>query len=348
MSESKETRRGLFDRRELMKYGAFLGTIAAGAAGAGGADAAETKIIHVNEASRLKRSPKKYTMKKSINLWAFPYPDRMGLGECFELAKRAGFDAVEVNFNLEGDLSPQSSEQDLKRIRAMAERAGIAISGVCTFLYWPYPFSANDEAVRTDAISLARKMIWTAHHLGTDNLLVVAGAVCIPWIKDAEKVSFTDCDKRTRAAVGALIPDAEKHGVSLNIENIFVNGYLMSPTDMIEFVDSFDHPLVNVHFDTGNIMQFQYPEDWIGLLGKRIKNTHLKEFTKKGTDYTLEGFRPLLDGTTDWPAVMEAFQSIGYEGYLTFEYFHPYAHYPEALAYHTSDALDRLLGRAEA
>ena len=53
-------------------------------------------------------------------------------------------------------------------------------------------------------------------------------------------------------------------------------------------------------------------------------DVHLKEFTKKGTDYSLETFRPLLDGTTDWPAVIEAFDQTGYRGYLTFEYFHPY------------------------
>ena len=29
----------------------------------------------------------------------------------------------------------------------------------------------------------------------------------------------------------------------------------------------------------------------------------------------------------------------------TFEYFHPYAHYPEALIFQTSDSLDRMLGR---
>ncbi len=92
-------------------------------------------------------------------------------------------------------------------------------------------------------------------------------------------------------------------------------------------------------------MLFQFPEHWIPILGDRIKNVHLKEFTKKGTDHSLETFRPLLDGTTNWPAVIEAFDKVGYRGYLTFEYFHPYPHYPEALIYQTSDSLDRMLGR---
>ena len=93
-------------------------------------------------------------------------------------------------------------------------------------------------------------------------------------------------------------------------------------------------------------MLFQFPEHWIRILGRRIRNVHLKEFTKKGTDHSLETFRPLLDGTTNWPAVIEAFDETGYDGYLTFEYFHPYPHYPEALVYQTSDSLNRMLGRS--
>jgi hexulose-6-phosphate isomerase len=42
---------------------------------------------------------------------------------------------------------------------------------------------------------------------------------------------------------------------------------------------------------------------------------------------------------------MEALAEIDYQGYATFEYFHPFIHYPEALVYQTSDSLDRILGR---
>jgi hexulose-6-phosphate isomerase len=94
-----------------------------------------------------------------------------------------------------------------------------------------------------------------------------------------------------------------------------------------------------------NIMLFQFPEYWIPILGSRIRNVHFKEFSKKGTDHSLDSFRTLLDGTTNWPAVMEAMAAVGYSGYVTFEYFHPFVHYPEALIFQTSDALDRILGK---
>ena len=51
---------------------------------------------------------KRYDLKKSINLWAFPYPQKMTLVECLQLAKDAGFDGIELNYDLESDLSPRA------------------------------------------------------------------------------------------------------------------------------------------------------------------------------------------------------------------------------------------------
>ena len=291
------------------------------------------------------RAPRRYDMQKSINLWAFPYPEKMTLEQCLQLAKDAGFDGIELNCDLDNDLSPKAGTKELHAIRKTAEKIGIAISGLCSFLFWPFPLTSNDPEKRSRALELASKMTQAAHDLGTENLLVVPGAVHIPWRSDYQPVPNDVCDRRAREAIGKLLPAAEKLGVFMNIENIFFNGYLMTPGEMIAFCDSFQSDHLRVHFDTGNIMMFQFPEHWISILGARIKNVHLKEFTKKGTDYSLESFRPLLDGTTDWPAVIETFENIGYRGYLTFEYFHPYPHYPEALVYQTSDSLDRMLGR---
>src|SRR5712692_2308977 len=290
-------------------------------------------------------SAKRYDMKKSINLWAFPYPGRMSLKECLQLAKDAGFDGIELNYDLENDLSPKAGTREYQAIRKTTDDIGIAISGLCSFLYWPYSLTSNDAGTRTRGLELATKMLHAAHDLGIENVLVVPGAVHIPWLKDHDPVPNDVCDRRAREAVSRLVPLAEKLGVTLNIENIFFNGYLLTAAEMNAFVDSFKSNHVHVHFDTGNIMLFQFPEHWVPILGNRIKNIHFKEFTKKGTDHSLESFRPLLDGTTDWPAVVEALDKIGYRGYVTFEYFHPFPHYPEALIYQTSDALDRILGR---
>ena len=319
-----------------------IGSLLAGAAFAAAGDAAAAPMPGSAQTSVPR---KRYDMKKSINLWAFPYPQKMTLAQCLQLARDAGFDGIELNYDLESDLSPRSGTREFQEIRRTAEKIGIAISGLCSFLFWPYPLTSNDTAKRSRGLELAGRMAQAAHDLGTSNLLVVPGAVHIPWRDDHEPVRNDVCDQRAREAVGSLVKSAEKLKVFLNIENIFFNGYLMSPMEMNAFVDSFSSAHVRVHFDTGNIMLFQHPEHWIEILGKRIGNTHFKEFTKKGTDHSLESFRPLLDGTTNWPAVMDALDATGYRGYCTFEYFHPYQHYPEALVYQTADSLDRILGR---
>lgn len=329
-------------RRELLAYTAAFGT--AFLAGQGlikPAEADETKPDP--KPARVK--PQRYEMKKSINLWAFPYPGKMSLKECFALAKDAGFDGVEINFALEGEFSAESSAAEIKGVGELAKQAGIAISGVCSFLFWPYSMTHNDLQRRKKGIELARKMIEAARLLGTENLLVVPGAVYAPWLEGFDPVPNDVCDARAREAVRTLLPEAEKAGVSINIENIFANGFLFSPQEMVEFVDSFKSKHVQIHFDTGNIMQYQFPEHWVPVLGKRIKNIHFKEWDKRTHEFNLHTFRTLLDGTTNWPAVIESLDKIGYRGYLTFEYFHPFNHYPEALVYQSSDALDWMLGR---
>jgi hexulose-6-phosphate isomerase len=321
---------------------------AAGGATAFGLHPAQSALQADHRGDARKASPKRYRMKKSINLWAFPYPARMTLRECLQLAKDAGFDGIELNYDLDNDLSPKTESGHYRTIRKLAEEIGIAISGLCSFLYWPYSLTDNDPARRARGLELARLMIEAAHELGTDNLLTIAGSTYIPWIPEREPVPIDVCDRRAREAIGQLLRLAEKRGIYLNIENIVFNGYLTTPAEMNTFVDSFGSKHVQVHFDTGNVMLFQFPEHWAPILGRRIKNVHFKEFSKKGTDHTLESFRTLLDGTTNWPAVMEALEGTGYEGYVTFEYFHPFLHYPEALIEQSSDALDRILGRAPA
>ena len=333
---------GPLGRRELLAYtGAFGAAFLAGQGLLSSADAADD----VAAKPAAGKPGKRYDMKKSINMWAFPYPKPMSLKECFQLAKDAGFDGIEINFALEGEFSYESSDAELAAVGKLARDVGIAISGVCSFLFWPYALTQNDEERRKKGLAIAKRMIDAARLVGTENLLVVPGAVYIPWLPEAEPVPNDVCDARAKEAIRGLVPLAEKAGIYLNMENIFTNGYLYSPQEMVAFVDGFQSKHVQVHFDTGNIMQYQFPEHWIAILGKRTKNVHLKEWDKRTHEFNLHTFRTLLDGTTNWPAVIEAFDKVGYRGYLTFEYFHPFAHYPEALIYQTSDALDRMLGR---
>src|SRR4051812_5415990 len=169
-------------------------------------------------------------MKKSINLWAFPYPDRMTLRECLQLARDAGFDGIELNYDLENDLSPRATAKDYRALRKTADKIGIAISGLCSFLYWPYSLTSNNAAQRKRGLELATLMIRAAHEVGVENLLVAPGAAHTPWTGDHAPAPNDVCDRRARQAIAQLVPLAEKLGVYLNIENIFFKGLPLQAT----------------------------------------------------------------------------------------------------------------------
>jgi hexulose-6-phosphate isomerase len=333
--------RGGLSRREMISYSSAFGPAFIAAQGLSAMGHEDSSGSPSKEESPRRR----YDMKKSINFWALPYPQKMTFKRCCELCKEAGFEGVEVNYALEGDLSPEASDAHIRDCGKIARDLGLEISGVCSFLFWPYSLTHEDAERRSKGLYLAIRMIKAARLLGTENLLIVPGATYIPWLEDVAPVPHDVCERRAKEAMRTLIGEAEKSNVYLNVENIFTNGFLHSPQEMVQFVDGFKSDRVRVHFDTGNIMLYHFPEHWIPLLGKRIKNIHLKEYSKKMHEFNLNTFRPLLDGTTNWPAVLDALEAVGYRGYLTFEYFNPFPHYPEALVFQTSDALDRMLGR---
>ncbi len=140
-------------RREMLaRSAAFL----AAPAMLGGAAQSTQKPV------RPRASARRYDMKKSINLWAFPYPGQWTLKECLQISKDAGFDGVELNFDIKGEFSAESTDSQIREIGELARKVGIAISGVCSFLFWPYPLTANDPEKRKKAMELGSRMIEAA------------------------------------------------------------------------------------------------------------------------------------------------------------------------------------------
>ena len=90
-----------FSRRQMLSYAAFSSAAVAGtSSSAHSSDSQPPSPEAVPE-------KKKYRMRKSINQWAFPYPEKMSLADCLLLAKAAGFDGIELNYDLDNDLSPK-------------------------------------------------------------------------------------------------------------------------------------------------------------------------------------------------------------------------------------------------
>jgi L-ribulose-5-phosphate 3-epimerase len=114
------------------------------------------------------------------------------------------------------------------------------------------------------------------------------------------------------------------------------NMLLLSPLELRDFLDKVGSPRVGSYFDVGNAVASGYPEQWIKILGSRIARVHFKDFKRDVA--TLDGFCDLLDGDTDYPAVMMALREVGYDGPVTAEFFDSEANLPKISA-----AMDRIL-----
>ena len=203
-----------------------------------------------------------------------------------------------------------------------AEKHGLEISGVASGESWTTSPTANDEDVREKIIDFTQKALQVSHWLGSDAYLFVPGAVEVFFLPDAEVIPYDVCYQRASEAISQLVPVAEKLGVAIAVENVW-NKFLLSPLEMREFIDNFNTSQVGVYFDVGNVLLTGYPDQWIRILGSRIKRVHIKDF--KRSVGTADGFVDLLEGDVDFDAIKKALTEINYDGYVTAEMI-PYVH----------------------
>lgn len=268
-------------------------------------------------------------MKKGISIWSFAETD---LEKCFALAKDAGFDGVELALDKTGAVSLESTKEDLEKVKAMANAAGIELYSVASLLYWEKSYIDNDENVRREAVEITKKHLEAASILGCESILVVPGAV-------SENISYDMAYDRCFEALKELAPVAEKYKVELCVENVW-NKFLLSPLEMRDLIDKVNSDYVGAYFDVGNILLTGFPEQWIKILGSRIKKVHFKDY-KCGVG-SLDGFVDILGGDVNYIAVMKAFAEVGYDGWATAEMLPPYKLFPETILYNTSNAMDKI------
>jgi L-ribulose-5-phosphate 3-epimerase len=257
-------------------------------------------------------------MKTSMSYWCLQggLEGQKPIAEAIQEVKDLGFDAIELAIQSSGVLTPEISEQECREIVTLAHKTGLEISSLASGESWGSSPTASSPAVRQKIIDFTRKSLQVANWLGADAYLFVPGAVDVFFDPYAEVVAYDVCYDRAHEAVSALLPTAEAQGVAVCIENVW-NKFLLSPLEMKSFIDSFSSSQVGSYFDVGNVLAFGYPDQWIRILGKRIRRVHIKDY--KIAAGGADGFCDLLEGDVNFPAIKQALAEIGYDGYVTAE-----------------------------
>jgi L-ribulose-5-phosphate 3-epimerase len=215
----------------------------------------------------------------------------------FELLKEAGFAGVEL-------ISPNTFDRD--EVLRARDKTGLVIHGVSGGRHWKDTLSDPDPAVVERGLAAIRQELEDCKAYGGTTVLLVPAVV-------NKDVSYRDAYTRSQANIRKILPDAERAGIKIAIEEVW-NKFLLSPPEFARYIDEFDSPWIGAYFDVGNVVEYGYPQEWIRELGKRILKVHIKEYAKpKRFSYALG------EGEIDWAAVRQALREIGYDGWISAE-----------------------------
>ncbi len=263
-----------------------------------------------------------------LNTFGGPTANKLSLKEKFQMLRDAGFHGVEVQSG--------RTQQEVLEAR---DAAGLQIPSVVLATHWTHPLTDPNPGKRQVSVDGLKQALRDAKAFGASSVLLVPGVV-------NKEVSYADAYERSVTEIKKCVGVAEEVGVAIAIENVW-NQFLMSPLEAAHYVDSFKSPMVKWHLDIGNLVNTAWPEHWVRSLGPRIAKIHVKEFsrklrTEKGLNAGWEV--ELMQGDSDWPAVMAALDEVKYTGWLITEQRRPDPNMSDAdFLAHLSKKLDQIL-----
>jgi len=234
-------------------------------------------------------------------------PRAWSFAETLDKARNAGYEALEVVCTDAGDITMNTSKDDLKRLSDLAVAQGIELVSLCPQTSTSSNIMLNDPISRKENTAAAMRLLQVTADLGIGTMLYVPGVV-------DSNTAYDDAYRNSLSVLKwELAPFAEDIGVTIAIEYVW-NKFLLSPMEFAEYVDEVESPNVGLFFDTGNMVVFGFPEQWIKINGYRVKMVHFKDFRRDGYAWP-----PLLQGDVDFPAVMRELRAIDYDDALLSE-----------------------------
>jgi L-ribulose-5-phosphate 3-epimerase len=251
-------------------------------------------------------APKKRALKKAVNLGMIKGGKDLSLPDRFLMARDAGFTGIELNLP-DDALSVEGIQ------KAMAA-SGMELAGIICTPHWKFPLSDPDPAKREQTVRGLQLALRQGGELGCSRVLLVPGVV-------SEAVDYGQCWSRSIEGIRRCVETAELAKCHIAIENVW-NQFILNPVEAVRYVDEINSPWVGWHFDIGNCVVNSWPEHWPRILGKRLRNLHIKEFSRKKAkeEGLWKGFGVELgEGDVNWAAVMKSVDEAGYEGYAIAE-----------------------------
>ena len=237
---------------------------------------------------RVEAATKRPRFKVGVTDWNLKLENKV---EAIALAKRLGFDGVQVSLGKGKDLLPLADPALQREYLSESKRVGLPLASVCLEVL-------HVNGLKNDP--LARR--WVADSIPNARARGVK-VVLLPFFGKQKLETHAEMDA-VGDALRELAPAAEKAGVILGLEDT------ISARDNVRIMERSQSPAVLTYYDVGNSTRngFDVVEEirWLGAA--RICEVHLKD----NPHY-------LGKGTIDFPAVVSALADIGFDKWAQLE-----------------------------
>lgn len=275
-------------------------------------------------------------MKTSVSF--FTFSKQVDILEACRQVKDAGYDGVELCLSLDGQINMRTASTEIAKLRCIIEDMELSISSIGAWNNWSYNIASPDRKIAAMAIDVVKREIEIASMLGTDTILLVPGWVGTRFSQ--EIVSYDVAYENAGRRIADLAAIANQSGIAIALENAGTK-FLLSPLEFCRFIDDMQCKNIGAYFDVGNIIGLGYPEQWIRILGNRIRRLHFCDSREEVAG--LNRFVGLFEGDVDFASVMDAVREIGYNSWITVEFLPNYKYYPYQSIRNARHSLERIL-----
>ncbi len=260
--------------------------------------------------------------KKKLSLSTFHLQYYWGWEKALEMAAEAGFDGVDLTVEYFPEIYKASEDEFISCFTKVKEKADSLGLEIFQTHGRSYTYKPNDEEYNKQTKTDAEKDMHASAILGAP-ACVIHPISLYEWGYIPYETLHSECIKMYRD----FIPFAEKHKVKLSLETVGhepVSGKRVCspfayPDAMMRLFNDLDTEYKTICLDSGHINEsrdYWVPsvQDMIRAIGKNVSITHLHDNGGTIDDHLLP---PM--GNTNWPAVFDAFEEVGYQGAYNFE-----------------------------